>query len=182
MTADELRALQAPLKTRYRDDPAAARVTLSARATIDPAAVACAVSTAAGPVNAGFHEAVGGDGSAACSGAMMLEALAGCAGVTLAAVATAMGIPLRSATVRAEGDWDARGTLGVSREAPVGLEAVRLAFELDTDAPEDQVRKLVELTERYCVVYRTLAQPPALSTTVQLRRDRPGSGPITARS
>jgi uncharacterized OsmC-like protein len=173
MTADELRTLQAPLKTRYREDPSAAGVTLSATGRIEPSAPGCRVDTAAGPVAAGLHEAAGGDGSMACSGTMLLEALAGCAGVTLAAVATAMGVDLRGGTVRAEGDLDFRGTLGVSKDVPVGLRAVRLRFELDTDAPQDQLRKLVELTERYCVVYRTLAQPPELTTSVETRGPLP---------
>jgi uncharacterized OsmC-like protein len=162
MTADELRALQAPLKSRYREEPATASVTLSADGRIEPASLSCRV----GPVTAGLHEAAGGDGSQACSATMLLEALAGCAGVALAAVATAMGVTLRGGTVRAEGDLDFRGTLGVSKEVPVGLRAVRLVFDLDTDAPAEQVRKLVELTERYCVVYQTLSQPPELGTSV----------------
>ena len=165
MNADELRALQAPLKQRYRDEPAAALVTLEATGTLDGAGVDCRVGTHVGPVSAGLHPAAGGDGSAACSGTMLLEALAGCAGVTLRAVATAMNIPLRGGRVHAEGDLDFRGTLGVSKEAPVGLTAVRLRFELDSNAPAEQVERLISLAERYCVVFQTLASPPAVTVS-----------------
>jgi uncharacterized OsmC-like protein len=165
MNADELRALQAPLKQRYREEPAAALVTLEATGTLEGAGVDCRVGTHVGPVSAGLHPAAGGDGSAACSGTMLLEALAGCAGVTLRAVATAMNIPLRGGRVHAEGDLDFRGTLGVSKEVPIGITAVRLRFELDTDAPAEQLDKLISLTERYCVVFQTLKSPPSVATS-----------------
>jgi uncharacterized OsmC-like protein len=169
MTADELRALQAPLKDRYRRDAASARVTLRAEGTLDPGAITCTVATAPAPALVGLHPSAGGDGSFACAGAMLLEALVGCAGVTLAAVATAMGIALRGGTIVAEGDLDARGTMGVSKEVPVGLEAVRLHFRLDADAEPEALAKLITLTERYCVVYQTLVRPPAVTTV----RDAP---------
>ena len=162
MNADELRSLQAPLKQRYRDDPDAAVITLRAQGRLGDAAVSCRVETGKALVEAGLHPASGGDGSFACSGDMLLEALVACAGVTLRAVATALSIPLRGGTVLAEGDLDFRGTLGVARDAPVGFRAVRLRFDLDGDATPDQLTKLVELTERYCVVYQTLKHPPAL--------------------
>jgi uncharacterized OsmC-like protein len=165
MNAEELRALQAPLKTRYREDPAAALVTLRARGTLGAETVTCQVATGRALVEAGLHPATGGDGLAACSGDMLLEALVACAGVTLRAVATALGIPLRAGTVTAAGDLDFRGTLGVSKEAPVGFRAVRLHFDLDTDATPEQLSNLVRLTERYCVIYQTLQKPPALSVT-----------------
>jgi uncharacterized OsmC-like protein len=162
MNADELRSLQAPLKQRYRDDPDAAVITLRAQGRLGDAAVSCRVETGKALVEAGLHPASGGDGSFACSGDMLLEALVACAGVTLRAVATALSIPLRGGTVLAEGDLDFRGTLGVARDAPVGFRAVRLRFDLDGDATPEQLAKLVELTERYCVVYQTLKHPPAL--------------------
>jgi uncharacterized OsmC-like protein len=165
MNADELRARQAPLKARYRDEPASARVTLRARGSLGLEGVTCKVETGRALVEAGLHPATGGDGSFACSGDMLLEALAGCAGVTLRAVATALGIPVRSGTVTAEGDLDFRGTLGVSKEAPVGFEALRLRFDLETDATPEQLATLLKLTERYCVVYQTLRNPPRLSVT-----------------
>jgi uncharacterized OsmC-like protein len=155
MDAEKLRALQAPLKERYKADPAIALVTLRAVGRLERD-VACDVETWRGHTVAGLHPATGGDGSLACSGDMLLQALAGCAGVTLGAVATAMGIAIRSGRVLAEGDLDFRGTLGVARDAPAGFRAIRLAFELDTDADEAKVAKLVELTERYCVVAQTL--------------------------
>jgi len=163
MNADELRALQAPLKATYRENPAAAKVTLHARATLDAGNVACRVETGLGKVEAGLHPATGGDGTLACSGYMLLEALAACAGVTLKAVATAIGVSLRSGAVVADGDLDFRGTLGVSKEAPVGFEAIRLRFELDTDASPEQIAQLLKLTERYCVVFQTLAKPPQVT-------------------
>src|ERR1700732_4829441 len=150
MNADELRALQAPVKARYKDDPAAARVTLRARGTLDAPSIACKVDTGRALVEAGLHPATGGDGRAACSGDMLLEALAACAGVTLRAVATALGIPLRGGSVIAEGDLDFRGTLGVSKEADVGFSAIRLRFDLDTDATPDQLQSLLKLSKRYC--------------------------------
>lgn len=162
MDAAALKALQAPIKQRYRDDPDSARVPARAEARLGEG-ITCDVPGWAGTVIAGLHPAAGGDGSKACSADMLLEALVACAGVTLNSVATAMGISLRSAVVRAEGTWDARGTLGVSRETPIGLTDVRLSFELDTDADEPARKRLVELTERYCVIYQTLRNPPAMS-------------------
>ena len=159
MKADELRALQAPVKARYRDDPAAAQLTLRARGTLDGEGVSCKVETGKGIAVAGLHPATGGDGLALCSGDMLLEALAGCAGVTCRAVATALEIPVRGGSVTAEGDLDFRGTLGVSKEAPVGFKEIRLRFDLDTDATPEQLATLLKLTERYCVVYQTLSQP-----------------------
>jgi uncharacterized OsmC-like protein len=167
MNASELRALQAPLKERYRDNAASARAILKARGTLGPAGVTCKVETFAGPVDAGLHPATGGDGRSACSGDMLLEALVGCAGVTLMAVATALEIPVRGGTVSAEGDIDFRGTLGVARDAEVGFSAIRLRFDLDTDATPEQLDKLVKLTERYCVVYQTLRKPPACTAVAQ---------------
>lgn len=168
MKADELRALQAPLKARYRDEPEAAVVTLKAEGDISGEGVACKVDTGRALVEAGLHPATGGSGLQACSGDMLLEALAACAGVTLKAVATALEVPLRGAKVKAEGDLDFRGTLGVAKDAAVGFREIRLNFELDTDATPEQIATLLKLTERYCVVYQTLrAGPPlALSHTI----------------
>ncbi len=163
MERDQLRALQAPLKDRYRDEPEAALVTLSAVGNLE-AGIACSVKTGRAIAEAGLHPASGGDGSLLCSGDMLLEALVACAGVTLRAVATSLGISVPSGTVRAEGDLDFRGTLGVDRDAPVGFSAIRLSFQLNTDADADQLATLQRLTERYCVVFQTLAGPPALST------------------
>jgi uncharacterized OsmC-like protein len=165
MTPEELRELQAPLKARYRDDAAAAVVTLRAAGDVGAPGVACKVTTGRALVEAGLHPATGGTGLQACSGDMLLEALVACAGVTLRAVATALGIAIEAGTVTAEGDLDFRGTLGVSKEVPVGFRDIRLAFDLRTDAPAEQAAKLVELTERYCVVYQTLTRPPAVSVT-----------------
>jgi uncharacterized OsmC-like protein len=165
MNADELRALQAPLKARYRDDPSAARITLRARGALGAEAVTCKVETGKGLVEAGLHPATGGDGLAACSGDMLLEALVACAGVTLNAVARALGLDVQAGTVRAEGDLDFRGTLAVSKEAPVGFQAIRLRFELDTNATPEELQTLMKLTERYCVVYQTLLHPPAIEVT-----------------
>jgi uncharacterized OsmC-like protein len=162
MNAEELRHVQQPLKDRYRAQPETARKTLRARGAIEPAAIACHVDTALGRAPAGLHPAAGGDGSWVCSGDMLLEALAGCAGVTLAAVATAMGIPLRGGTVTVEGEMDFRGTLGVSKDVPVGFDRLRLRFDLDVDATPEQLQKLASLTERYCVVFQTLKQPPSV--------------------
>jgi uncharacterized OsmC-like protein len=162
MTADELRAVQAPLKTRYREEPAAARVTLRAHGTLGAEALTCNVATGKALVEAGLHPATGGDGLAACSGDMLLEALVACAGVTLRAVATALDIPLRGGHVTAEGDLDFRGTLGVSKEVEVGFQEIRLRFELDTDATAEQQETLRRLTERYCVIYQTLRKSPRL--------------------
>ncbi|HEX2255498.1 MAG TPA: OsmC family protein [Afifellaceae bacterium] len=166
MQAEALRALQAPLKDRYRDEPDTALITLKAEGAIDEAGIACKVDTGRALVTAGLHPATGGSGLEACSGDMLLEALVACAGVTLKAVATAIGVELRAGHVRAEGDLDFRGTLGVDREAPVGFRAIRLAFELDTDAPQDKIDQLIKLTERYCVVFQTLNCRPELEVQV----------------
>src|SRR5713226_8152312 len=155
MKAEELRALQAPVKARFREHPAAALITLRAQGTLDGEGVTCKVQTGRGLAEAGLHPATGGDGLALCSGDMLLEALAGCAGVTLRAVATALDIPVRGGSVTAEGDLDFRGTLGVSKEAPVGFRELQLRFDLDTDATPEQLATLLKLTERYCVVYQT---------------------------
>ena len=163
MNADELRALQAPLKDRYRSLPESALITLRARGRLGDENIACNVETGKALVQAGLHPGTGGDGSFACSGDMLLEALVACAGVTLKAVATALNVSLRSGTVIAEGDLDFRGTLGVDKHAPVGFSNIRLRFELDTDASQQQLDQLVALTERYCVVYQTLRNPPAIS-------------------
>jgi uncharacterized OsmC-like protein len=165
MDREQLRAVQTPLKERYREEPAAALVTLAARATLDEG-VSCSVQTGRAVAQAGLHPASGGDGSLLCSGDMLLEALVACAGVTMRAVATSIGVQITSGTVSAEGDLDFRGTLAVEREAPVGFEAIRLSFDLDSDAPEEELERLLELTERYCVVYQTLAGGPALSTSL----------------
>jgi len=165
MNADELRALQAPLKHSYRENPGAALITLKARGKLDEAQISCKVETGRALVAAGLHPATGGDGALVCSGDMLLEALVACAGVTLKAVSTALGVALRSAEVFAEGDLDFRGTLGVSNETPVGFSAIRLRFHLDTDADQATVDKLVSLTERYCVVYQTLRASPTLSAS-----------------
>lgn len=162
MKADDLRALQAPLKKKYTDEPDAALITLRAEGRIGEG-VTCRVETGKALVDAGLHPATGGDGMAACSGDMLLEALVACAGVTLNAVATAIGVELRDATVRAEGDLDFRGTLGVARDAPVGFREIRLDFDLDTDAGADEIATLLKLTERYCVVYQTLRGAPPVT-------------------
>jgi uncharacterized OsmC-like protein len=162
MNADELRSLQAPLKARYREHPETALVTLRARGRIG-GSITCKIETGKARVDAGLHPATGGDGLSACSADMLLEALVGCAGVTLRAVATALGIQLRGATIQAEGDLDFRGTLGVSKDVPVGFRQIRLHFDLDTDASEEQLATLLRLTERYCVVYQTLHQPPKIT-------------------
>jgi uncharacterized OsmC-like protein len=159
-----LRELQQPLKDRYRSDPQQAMITLQARGELGDEAISCSVGTSLGMTVAGLHPATGGDGSLACSGDMLLQALVACAGVTLRAVATSMRIPIAGGTVRAEGDLDVRGTLGVSKEAPVGFAAIRLSFELDTDASDEQVDRLIALTERYCVVYQTIAHPARVTT------------------
>jgi uncharacterized OsmC-like protein len=164
MNAEELRALQAPIKDRYKKEPGAAVITLRAEGRIGDG-IACRVDTGRALVEAGLHPASGGSGMQACSGDMLLEALVACAGVTLKAVATALGIELRDARVHAEGDLDFRGTLGVAKDAPVGFRAIRLRFDLDTDAPPAQRTKLIELTERYCVVLQTLSKPPALAVS-----------------
>jgi uncharacterized OsmC-like protein len=165
MQREELRALQAPLKERYSHEPESALITLSATGTLGEG-VSCSVQTGRAIAEAGLHPATGGDGSLLCSGDMLLEALVACAGVTLRAVATSLGIAVSSGQVSAEGDLDFRGTLGVDRTAPVGFASIRLAFELESDADEEQLATLRKLTERYCVVYQTLASAPALSTTL----------------
>jgi uncharacterized OsmC-like protein len=158
--ATGLRAAQAPLKQRYRDDPATARTPLSARGSFADGGVTATVSGFAGPVRAGLHRATGGDGSDACSGDMLLEAVLACAGVTLRSVATAMQVPIRSAELSADGVFDARGTLGVDRSVPVGVTDITVTATLDTDASDDQLERLAALTERYCVVGQSLNQPP----------------------
>ena len=168
MNRDELRATQEPLKQHYRDDPVEALVTLLATGELG-AGLTCSVTTGRALVEAGLHPATGGDGLSLCSGDMLLEALVACAGVTLRAVATSIGVEVRAGSVRAEGDLDVRGTLAVSKEAPVGFRAIRLAFELETDAGEAQLATLLELTERYCVVYQTLASGPELTTSCAAR-------------
>jgi uncharacterized OsmC-like protein len=165
MTPDELRARQAPLKTRYREDPAAAVVTLRASGEVGGPNVTCKVTTGRALVEAGLHPATGGTGLAACSGDMLLEALVACAGVTLSAVATALGIAVEGGRVTAEGDLDFRGTLGVAKDVPVGFREIRLSFELRSASTPEQVAKLLELTERYCVVYQTLVKSPPVTIT-----------------
>jgi uncharacterized OsmC-like protein len=167
MDSTALRALQAPLKDRYRSDPNAAVITLKAEGSLDDQSIACKVETGRALAVAGLHPATGGSGAELCSGDMLLEALVACAGVTLKAVATALEIPLREGRVRAEGDLDFRGTLGVDKEAPVGFRAIRLAFDLDTDAPQDKVDQLIKLTERYCVVFQSLNDKPALTVAAK---------------
>jgi uncharacterized OsmC-like protein len=162
MTADELRSLQAPLKAQYREHPETALVTLRAEGRIGDE-ITCKIETGKRWIEAGLHPATGGDGQSACSADMLLEALVGCAGVTLRAVATALNIQLRGATIRAEGDLDFRGTLGVSKDVQVGFKEIRLNFDLDTDASEEQRATLIRLTERYCVVYQTLTHPANIS-------------------
>ena len=166
MDKDALRAMQAPIKERYRETPQAAVITLKAQGAIDEQAIACKVETGRALAVAGLHPATGGSGLELCSGDMLLEALVACAGVTLKAVATALDIPLRKGIVRAEGDLDFRGTLGVDKEAAVGFKSIRLAFDLDTDASQESVGQLIKLTERYCVVYQTLNKRPDLSVKV----------------
>jgi uncharacterized OsmC-like protein len=163
MDSESLRARQAPIKAKYRDDPTSSLFTLKAEGSLDGEGLTCKVSTARGLAEAGLHPATGGDGLSLCSGDMLLEALVACAGVTLRAVATALDIPVRAGKVLAEGDLDFRGTLAVSKEAPVGFREVRLRFELDTDATDEQRATLLKLTERYCVIYQTIKNPPAMS-------------------
>lgn len=169
MKAEELRELQAPFKQRYRDQPEAAVITLRASGTLDPDGIACSVDVGKALVEAGLHPSTGGSGLQACSGDMLLQALAACAGVTLKAVATALDIAVASGTVTAEGEIDMRGTLGVDRATPVGFTAIRLAFDLESDAEPAALAKLIELTERYCVVYQTLtgSAPVAISHSVR---------------
>ncbi|HKR69878.1 MAG TPA: OsmC family protein [Streptosporangiaceae bacterium] len=170
MNRDSLRALQQPLKDSYREDPANALVTLRADGELGAESVSCSVATGRALAEAGLHPASGGDGTLACSGDMLLQALVACAGVTLKAVATSLGIDVFGGTVHAEGDLDFRGTMAVSKDAPVGFSAIRLSFDLDTDASAEQVETLKVLTERYCVVYQTLANPAQLTTSVATAR------------
>ena len=167
MDADGLRALQAPLKDRYRAEPAAAKVTLKAQGALDDSAIACKIETGRAIAAAGLHPATGGTGMELCSGDMLLEALVACAGVTVKAVATAIGVAIRSGRVSAEGDIDFRGTLGVAKDAPVGFNEIRLTFDLDTDAAPEQLDTLLKLTERYCVVLQTLKRPPTIETKLR---------------
>jgi uncharacterized OsmC-like protein len=166
MHAEDLRGLQAPLKERYRAEPELAKVTLRAKGALDSSGIACKVETGRALAIAGLHPATGGDGLALCSGDMLLEALVACAGVTLKAVATALGVTLRAGEVTAEGDLDFRGTLGVAKEAAVGFTDIRLNFTLDTDASPAQLDTLLKLTERYCVVLQTLRSPPKVAATL----------------
>ena len=166
MDSEQLRATQAPLKDKYRDEPESALVTLHADAELDGLGISCKVETGRAIVEAGLHPATGGDGTLACSGDMLLEALVACAGVTLRAVATSLGLEVRGGRVRAEGDLDFRGTLAVAKDAPVGFRAIRLSFDLDTDADPDQLATLKKLTERYCVVFQSLRTPPEFAVTL----------------
>lgn len=165
MQAEELRAMQAPLKEQYREAPDRAMITLSAKGRLD-AGITCSVQTGKALVQAGLHPATGGDGLSACSGDMLLQALVACAGVTLRAVATALGVEVRGGTVSAQGDLDFRGTLGVSKDAPVGFANIRLNFDLDTDATPEELQNVLRLTERYCVVYQTLRNAPPIAVTM----------------
>ena len=166
MDAAQLRAMQAPIKDKYKSDAGAALITLRAKGTLDDTNIACKVETGRALATAGLHPATGGSGLELCSGDMLLEALVACAGVTVKAVATALGIELRGGTVSAEGDLDFRGTLGVEKTAPVGFKAIRLSFDLDTDADAEKLASLQKLTERYCVVYQTLRTPPAIEVRI----------------
>jgi uncharacterized OsmC-like protein len=170
MDAAGLRALQAPIKDRYKADPKAGLITLRAKGTLDDASIACKVETGRALAVAGLHPATGGSGLELCSGDMLLEALVACAGVTLKAVATAIDIPLKAGAVSAEGDLDFRGTLGVAKDAPVGFAQIRLQFDLDTDAPQDKLDQLLKLTERYCVVYQTIKSGPPVE--IKLNRQQ----------
>jgi uncharacterized OsmC-like protein len=167
MDAAELRAMQAPIKDRYKSEPKAAYITLKAKGALDDTNIACKVETGRALAVAGLHPATGGSGLELCSGDMLLEALVACAGVTLKAVATALDIPLKSGAVSAEGDLDFRGTLGVAKDAPVGFAQIRLRFDLDTDAPQEKLDQLLKLTERYCVVYQTIRNGPPVDIKLQ---------------
>jgi uncharacterized OsmC-like protein len=167
MDAAGLRAMQAPIKERYKTDPKAGFITLKAKGSLDDTSIACKVETGRALAVAGLHPATGGSGMELCSGDMLLEALVACAGVTLKAVSTALEIPLKSATVSAEGDLDFRGTLGVAKDAPVGFAQIRLRFDVDTDAPQDKLDQLLKLTERYCVVYQTLKSGPPVQVSLE---------------
>jgi uncharacterized OsmC-like protein len=167
MNADELRQLQAPIKARYKAEPDAAKHCFQAVGTLLPGRPSVRVETPFARYDAGLHEKAGGDGTEACSGDLLLEALVACAGVTFSVVATAMGVPYRSARVLVEGEGDFRGTLGLAKDVPVGITDIRLRFEVDTDAGDEQLAALLRLTERYCVIFQTLRAPPRLSATVQ---------------
>jgi len=167
MDAAELRAMQAPIKARYKDDPKAGLITLKAKGSLDEANIACKVETGRALAVAGLHPATGGSGLELCSGDMLLEALVACAGVTLKAVSTALEIPLRTATVSAEGDLDFRGTLGVAKDAPVGFAQIRLRFDVSADASQEKLDQLLKLTERYCVVYQTIKSGPPVEVTLK---------------
>jgi uncharacterized OsmC-like protein len=167
MDAAALRAMQAPIKERYKTAPDTALITLKAKGTLDDQNIACKVETGRALAVAGLHPATGGSGLELCSGDMLLEALVACAGVTIKAVSTAIGVPLKSGTVSAEGDLDFRGTLGVAKDAPVGFREIRLRFDVETDAPQEQLDQLLKLTERYCVVYQTISKGPQVSVTLQ---------------
>jgi uncharacterized OsmC-like protein len=167
MDATALRAMQAPIKERYKSEPQAAFITLKAKGTLDDTHIACKVETGRALAVAGLHPATGGSGLELCSGDMLLEALVACAGVTLKAVATALEIPIKAAAVSAEGDLDFRGTLGVAKDAPVGFAQIRLRFEVDTEAPQDKLDQLLKLTERYCVVYQTIRSTPPVEVKLQ---------------
>ncbi|BBB95671.1 putative OsmC-like protein [Bradyrhizobium elkanii] len=167
MDSAELRAMQAPIKERYKTDPQAAVITLKAKGSIDNESISCKVETGRALAVAGLHPATGGSGLELCSGDMLLEALVACAGVTLKSVATAIEVPLKVGNVFAEGDLDFRGTLGVDKETPVGFREIRLRFEIGTDAPQDKLDLLLKLTERYCVVYQTIKNGPKVSVTMQ---------------
>ena len=169
MDAQTLKNVQGPLKAKYRDNPETALITLKARGDLDGDGIACKVDTGRALVEAGLHPLAGGSGMQACSGDMLLEALAACAGVTLKAVATALEFKLRSGAVLVEGDFDARGTLGVDKSAPIGLRELRLAFELDTDEPQERIDTLLKLTERYCVVLQTIRNAPPVSASIRRR-------------
>jgi uncharacterized OsmC-like protein len=174
MNAEQLRALQAPLKARYREQPESALRTLQVHGRVVEG-IACRIETRGTRIDVGLHPATGGSGTHTCSADLLLEALAGCAGVTLSAVATAIGIELRDAEVRVEGELDFRGTLAVSKDAPVGFRRIRVHFDLDTDATEEQLATLLKLTERYCVVFQTLRQPAAFEVTRSALQSKPGT-------
>lgn len=169
MKSEELRSLQAPLKSKYREHPESAIITLKAEGKTGDG-ISCKVETGRALIEAGLHPATGGEGLLICSGDLLLEALVACSGVTLRAVSTAMGIDIKEAIVKAEGDLDFRGTLGVSKEAPVGFMEIRLSFILDSDASEDQIKTLLRLTERYCVVYQTIVSVTGVKTKIELKR------------
>jgi uncharacterized OsmC-like protein len=168
MDAAALRAMQAPIKDKYKSDPGAALITLKAKGSLDDTSIACKVETGRALATAGLHPATGGSGLELCSGDMLLEALVACAGVTVKAVSTAIGLNVKAGTVSAEGDLDFRGTLGVAKDAPVGFHEIRLSFALDTDATQEQLDQLLKLTERYCVVYQTIAKGPPVA--IDLKR------------